>query len=272
MTATTAPTPAEVRPRQPREPLPKWVPGLAGVVIMLVIWQIVGMTMFESASGQHLVPTPPQIIAEMFDDGWAFYWANIKTTASEAFWGWTYGNAIAVILAVSFVQVPFLERALLRLAVAVYCLPIIAVGTIFAVIFEGSTSKIVLAAMAVFFPTMVGMVVGLRSADRNSLDLVRAYGGGSWRQLVKVRLRACLPSLFAALRIAAPAAVLGAVIGEYIGGESGLGVAMIASQQASAVETTWGLALAITALSGVGYAITAFVGDRLTTWAPKVER
>ena len=169
-------------------------------------------------------------------------------------------------------QVPFVERALLRLAVAVYCLPIIAVGTIFAVIFEGNTAKVVLAAMAVFFPTMVGMVVGLRSADRSSLDLVRAYGGGSWRQLTKVRLRACLPSLFAALRIAAPAAVLGAVIGEYIGGESGLGVAMIASQQASAVETTWGLALAITALSGVGYAITAFVGDRLTTWAPKVER
>ena len=169
-------------------------------------------------------------------------------------------------------QVPFLERALLRLAVAVYCLPIIAVGHDLRRHLRGQHAKIVLAAMSVFFPTMVGMVVGLRSADRNSLDLVRAYGGGSWRQLVKVRLRACLPSLFAALRIAAPAAVLGAIIGEYIGGESGLGVAMIASQQASAVETTWGLALAITALSGVGYAITAFVGDRLTTWAPRVER
>src|SRR4029078_1522950 len=121
MTAPPPPPPAGVRPKQPREPLPKWVPGLAGVVIMLVIWQIVGMTMFESASGQHLVPTPPQIIAEMLDDGWAFYWANIKTTASEAFWGWTYGNAIAVILAIAFVQVPFLERALLRLPAARVC-------------------------------------------------------------------------------------------------------------------------------------------------------
>ena len=97
MTATTAPTAPEVRPKQPRQPLPKWVPGVAGVVILLVVWQIVGMTMFESAGGQHLVPTPPQIVAQMFDDGWAFYWANIKTTASEAFWGWTYGNAIAIL-------------------------------------------------------------------------------------------------------------------------------------------------------------------------------
>lgn len=272
MTATTAPPSAAARPKEPRQPLPTWVPGLAGVVILLVAWQIIGMTMFKSAGGQHLVPTPPRIIGQMFDDGWSFYWANAKTTVTEAFWGWVYGNAIAIFLAVAFVQVPFVERALLRLAVAIYCLPIIAVGTIFAVIFEGSTAKIVLAAMSVFFPTLVGMVVGLRSADRTSLDLVRAYGGGSWRQLTKVRLRTCLPSLFAALRIAAPAAMLGAVIGEYIGGESGLGVAMIASQQASAIETTWGLALAITALSGVAYALTAFVGNRLTTWAPKVDR
>src|SRR6476469_210716 len=94
MTAATAPSAAEVRPKQPREPLPKWVPGVVGVAILLVVWQIIGMTMFESAGGQHLVPTPPQIIGQMFEDGWTFYWDNIKTTATEAFWGWFYGNAM----------------------------------------------------------------------------------------------------------------------------------------------------------------------------------
>jgi ABC-type nitrate/sulfonate/bicarbonate transport system permease component len=85
----------------------------------------------------------------------------------------------------------------------------------------------------------------------------------------KVRLRASLPSLFAALKLAAPAALLGAIIGEYLGGESGLGVAMIASEQSLNVERTWGIALVATAVAGLAYSLISFIGARLTTWAPK---
>ncbi len=70
---------------------------------------------------------------------------------------------------------------------------------------------------------------------------------------MKVRIRAALPSLFAALRIAAPAAILGAIIGEYLGGESGLGVAMIASQTSYEVSRTWGLAIVAGLLAGIAY-------------------
>jgi ABC-type nitrate/sulfonate/bicarbonate transport system permease component len=120
----------------------------------------------------------------------------------------------------------------------------------------------------VFFTTLVGTLVGLRSADKTALDVVHAYGGGAIKKLTKVRLRAALPSLFVALRIAAPAAVLGAIIGEYVGGESGLGIAMIASQSGLRVATTWGIALCATAIAGIGYGVTAFIGRRLTPWAP----
>ena len=64
--------------------------------------------------------------------------------------------------------------------------------------------------MSVFFTTVVGCLLGLRAAPRTSLDLVRAYGGSAWTMLRKVQLIAALPSLFAALKIAAPAAFLGA--------------------------------------------------------------
>ncbi|HTD49972.1 MAG TPA: ABC transporter permease subunit, partial [Acidimicrobiia bacterium] len=83
------------------------------------------------------------------------------------------------------------------------------------------------------------------------------------------RLRAALPSLFVALRIAAPAAVLGAIIGEYVGGESGLGIAMIASQSGLRVATTWGIALCATAIASIAYAFTALIGRMLTPWAPQ---
>jgi len=106
--------------------------------------------------------------------------------------------------------------------------------------------------MAVFFTTLIGMLIGL-AARTHQLDLVYAYGGGAFRKLIKVRLWACLPSLFASLRIAAPAAVLGAIIGEYLGGYRGLGVAMIVSEQSLDVARTWGIALVSTAVGSLGY-------------------
>ena len=113
------------------------------------------------------------------------------------------------------------------------------------------------------------MIVGLRSADRTSLDVVRAYGGSSLTQMRRVRIKASLPSLFAALRIAAPAAVLGAIIGEYMGSDSGLGVSMINSQQALQIERTWAIAITATALAGIAYGITALVARLLHPLGPE---
>jgi ABC-type nitrate/sulfonate/bicarbonate transport system permease component len=246
-----------------------WLPGALGLAAVLVAWELAGRTVFADS---RVVPPPTAIVAQLFKDGLAFYWPNIVTTLREAATGWLYGNVIAIALAVAFVQIPLVERALLQLALASYCLPVIAIGPVLAVLFSGDTPKVILAALSVTFTTLVGTLVGLRSADRTSLDLVRAYGGGSWMQLWKIRLRASLPSMFAGLRIAAPAAMLGAIIGEYLGAESGLGVAMINSQQSLAVERTWGIALVATALSGAAYGLTALVGRLLTPWAPRVTR
>jgi ABC-type nitrate/sulfonate/bicarbonate transport system permease component len=146
---------------------------------------------------------------------------------------------------------------------------VIAIGPILQIIFNGQNPKIILAALSVFFTTLVGTLVGLRSADPIALDVVHAYGGGSVQKLRKVRIRSALPSLFVALRIAAPAAVLGAIIGEYVGGESGLGIAMIASQSGLRVATTWGIALVATLIASVAYGVTALAGRLLTPWAPR---
>ncbi|SDT69130.1 ABC transporter permease [Actinoplanes derwentensis] len=243
--------------------------GVAGIAGLLAVWEVVGRT---AGVESRTVPPPTAILRQLGTDGFAFYWPNVETTLREAGLGWLWGNAIAVVLAVLFVQIPLLERALLQLALVSYCLPVIAIGPVMAVLFSDDTPKVILAAISVVFTTLVGALVGLRSADRTSLDLVRAYGGGRWTELWRVRLRASLPSLFAGLRIAAPAAMLGAIIGEYLGAESGLGVAMINSQQSLAVERTWGIALVATALSGAAYGLTALVGRLLTPWAPRTAR
>jgi ABC-type nitrate/sulfonate/bicarbonate transport system permease component len=253
-----------------RRERPPWVSAVIGIVALLVIWQIIGQTIFGGPNG--LVPPPTHIIDQMRTDGFMFYWHNARTTMHEAFFGWMWGNGLAIVLAFTFLILPSLERPLIRLGITSYCIPIIAIGTILQISFNGQTPKIIIAAMAVFFTTLIGTLVGLRSADKTALDVVHAYGGGAVKKLTKVRLRYALPSLFAALRIAAPAAILGAIIGEYLGAESGLGVAMIASEQSLQIERTWGIALVAAGLAGIAYALTAFVGRMLTPWAPKRAR
>src|SRR5690606_31828243 len=115
---------------------------------------------------------------------------------------------------------------------------------IFQVTLDGDAPRSTLAGLAVFFTTLVGTIVGLRACDRASVDVIRALGGGRASVLRKARVRAALPDYFAALKISAPAAILGAIVGEFIGGsEDGLGVALIAARANADPARVWGIAL-----------------------------
>lgn len=242
----------------------KRVAGAVGVVGVLLFW-ILAAEIWGVRKG---IPQPWSVATHLVDD-WHFYPAHLKATLARAGRGYLIGNAVAIGLGLAFVLVPFVEKALMQLAVATYCLPIIAIGPILQVVLSGDAPKVALSALSVIFTTLIGVLVGLRSADRTSLELVKAYGGGSVMQLRKVRLRAALPSTFTALQIAAPASVLGAIIGEYMGGERGLGIFMINSQQALDVPRTWGVALVSTAVAGIGFALTSLIARWLTPWAPR---
>jgi ABC-type nitrate/sulfonate/bicarbonate transport system permease component len=242
----------------------KSVGGLVGIVGILLIWEIGAHLL----AGKHILPTPPQVVVEMWNDR-SYYWPNMLVTLREAGKGYLAGNVLAIALAIVFVQVPIAERLLMRLAVASYCVPLVAVAPILIVVTSGDTPKAALAAIAVLFTTLISTLLGLRSVDRSTVDLVRSCGGGSWMTLRKVRLKAALPGLFAGLRIAAPAALLGAIIGEYLGADSGLGAALIQAQTSFSVTETWGLAVFIAALAGIVYALTSFAGRLLMPWSAK---
>ncbi len=239
--------------------------AVAGPVILIAVWWILALTVF---AGKHTVPTPIGVVTKFWSDR-SLYGDNMPVTLTEAGFGYLWGNLLALFLAGVVALVPMLEKTVLRLAIISYCLPVIAIGPVLNIVMNGNSPKITLAALSVFFTTLVGALLGLRSADRVSLDAVRAYGGGRWAMLTKVRLRSAMPATFAGLKIAAPAALLGAIIGEYLGGDSGLGIAMINSEQALEVNRTWGIALLVTLLALAGYILTELIAKWLTPWAPK---
>ncbi len=249
--------------------LPPVIGGLIGFALLVVLWEVLALTVFhEHGSG---VPTPTSVVSKFWSD-WqgGLYGRNIKQTAKEAITGYLVANVLAIVLAVAFVQVPLIEKALLRVAVASYCLPIIAIGPILTFVLNGDAPKSALAGLLVFFPSLIGVLVGLRSADRSALDVIRSSGGGSWSQLFKVRLRAALPSTFAALQVAAPSAILGAMIGEYLGAQSnGLGIMMIQAEGAIESARLWGVAILCTVAGGVAYLLTGVLGRLVAPWAPR---
>ena len=251
-----------------RTGLPAWLGGMIGAVLLVALWEVLALTVFHKIGSG--VPTPTSVVSKWWSDyRKGLYGTNLRQTLKEAATGYVVANILAIVLAIAFVQVPVVEKALLRIAIASYCLPIIAIGPILSFVLHGDAPKSALAGLLVFFPTLVGCAVGLRSADGTILDLIRASGGGSWSQLWKVRLRAALPSTFAALQVAAPSAILGAIIGEYLGRQdNGLGIMMINAQGSLETARIWGIALLSTGIGGVLYAVTGLVGRAAAPWAP----
>ncbi len=232
---------------------------------VIAAWWLISVVFFSTSKA---VPTPWSVVAQFPKDGWSFFWGNASVTLRYAFEGFLWGNGAALAIAALVLLIPLLEPVATQLAVISYCMPLTAIGPLLLVIFGGRIPTIFLAALSVFFTTLIGSLLGLKAADVTSLDLVQAYGGGRWKQLTKVRVIAALPSIVSSLKIAAPAAMLGAIIGEYLGGlDNGLGVALTVAQQQNNVPRAWALALVTGALAGLGFALFSLAGKLVTPWS-----
>ena len=150
-------------------------------------------------------------------------------TFREAFGGLVIGALLGLGLAVVFVHSPFLERALVPYVVASQTVPIIAIAPVVVIWLQaGWLSVAVISAYLTFFPMTIAGLRGLRSPDPRALELMRSYAASPRDVLLKVRLPAAAPYLFAALKIAATASVVGAIIGELPSGiRDGLGGAIL---------------------------------------------
>lgn len=259
--------------------LPSWATGFIGVSATIGVWWILAITAFANVglgtnSDVGAIPTPLQVVQQIIEDGWGFYFRNGSVTLTEAAIGFAWGNGLALVFAAVALLVPKVENLTTQIAIITYCVPIVAIGPIVRLIVgapgsgEPAGAAIVLAALSVFFTTMIGALTGVKSTDQRMLDVVSAYGGGAWQKVAKVQLLSALPSIFAAFKIAAPAAFLGAILGEYVGGpDLGFGPAMVNAQQTLEVARVWGVALVSGLLAGAGYALFSLLGKILTPWA-----
>jgi ABC-type nitrate/sulfonate/bicarbonate transport system permease component len=190
-------------------------------------------------------------------------------TLKSAAIGFVLGNAAAAVLATIALAVPRIERLISGVALVFFCLPFVATGPILRVIYGvGDGPQIVLAALATYYTTYLCLLVGLRSMPASWLDLVRSYGRGRVSEIMHVRAMASLPYLTAGLQIGAPAAFLGAMVGEFTGAERGLGVLSIRAMRGLDVDMTWAIAALAATISALAFWLFGWLGRRLGAGPP----
>lgn len=199
-----------------------------------------------------------EISLGQFLAGAAFY------TWREAAIGFLVGALLGLVLATIFVHSRLLERAIVPYVVASQTIPIVALAPMIVYAFGPNvTSVVIIATYLTFFPVTIAMIRGLRAPDPRALELMRSYAAGRWAIYRKVRLPASLPYLFTALKIAATASIVGAIIGEGPGGiPDGLGRAIINfnQQYISGPEKLWA-AILVSSILGISFFVVIRVAE-----------
>jgi len=237
---------------------------VVGILAALLAWELAARVL----EGSYLL-AGPVAVAQWLAANAGLVARALLVTLEAAALGFLIGNLVGVVLALVCLLLPRIERLLALLALIVFCLPLVASGPILRVLWgPGTGPQVTLAALAVYYTTFLPLMVGLRAAPASWFDLVRSYGRGRWTELREVRAPASLPYLIAGLQIAAPAALLGAIVGEFTGAERGLGVLAIQAMRALEVTATWGIATIAAAVSLLAYAALGWLGQRFGAAPP----
>jgi len=216
----------------------------------------------------YIAPTPIQVVRTLVTE-LPLLLRNFLPTALESLIGFLIGNTVAILVAVIFVHEKRLEAAFYPIAVFINTIPVLAKAPILVLIFGlGMTSKVVIAAFICFFPTLANMVRGLQSVNPQSLELMRVLSASRAEVFWKLRVPSSLPFLFSALKIASTTSVLGAIVGEWIGADLGLGALIIEATHNFRSPLLYATIFLASGWAVVFFAVIGFAERRIVTWKP----
>ncbi|HYB70368.1 MAG TPA: ABC transporter permease [Candidatus Bathyarchaeia archaeon] len=176
-----------------------------------------------------LVPSPPATV-QAFVDGRATLWENTPITIAEIVLGFLVGSLLGIGFGVVIGQSRWAEVIFTPYLVVSQAVPKVALAPILIIVLGyGLASKVAVAALIAFFPLLENTIGGLRQVDPDSLRLLRSLGATRWQIFMKLRVFSALPLIFAGLRIAAVLATVGAIVGEFVAGNRGLGALLVTS-------------------------------------------
>jgi ABC-type nitrate/sulfonate/bicarbonate transport system permease component len=210
---------------------------------------------------------PPSAIGKSIIENWAMLLEHTWVTAQSALIGFAIAFVVGVGSAILVTSSRILERSLYPVIIATNAIPVIAIAPILLIWFGyGLTPKIIVVALICFFPIAVNTIDGLRSVDRDMVNLLRSLGASRWATFRLVRFPSSLPYLFSGTRIAAAVSVIGALVAEWVGSSAGLGYLMIRSASQFLTDRVFA-AIFIAALMGIAMFVSISLLERwLLPW------
>ena len=246
------------------------------LVVILVLWEW-GVPYFEIPN--YVLPTPSAIATALwrgldaapFDRGG--YWLHTGVTVTEVLLGFFIGSGVGLLLGIVISQFRILEATLRIYLVAIQSLPKIALAPIIVLWFGfGLTSKVVITCLLTFFPLLVNSMAGFKAVDTDRLELMRALGANPWQIFWKVRLPSAMPYIFAGLDMAAVFAVVGAVVGEFVGAQSGLGTLILSMNAQMDISGTFSVFIILALVGLIIHKALRMVERRVLFWSGEEQR
>jgi len=232
------------------------------LVFILVVWQVF-LELFHVDS--FIGRTPSDVWnfltnSQTGADARQQLWEASVTTLTDAGLGLFAGASVAVIVALVFNLAPTAEHTFMPIAIVLRSVPLVAMTPLITLIFgRGLMGVTVIAGIVTFFPVLVNVSLALRSTPKAAIDLCHAYGADATTTLRKVQIPTALPAFFASLRIAAPLALIGAQLAEFLATGKGLGYLMLQSMTLSNYNLLWSAVVLVTIYSVIVYSIIAAI-------------
>jgi NitT/TauT family transport system permease protein len=243
---------------------------------LLPVAGIAGFILFWAALvyGLHVPPfvaPSPAAVVETLVGNLPKLMENLLPTAIEAVSGFVIGNLAAIVLATAFVHQKSLQEAFFPIVVLINTIPVVAKAPILVLLLgNGMEPKIAIAALICFFPTLVNMVRGLESVNPQAMELMRVLSASKTEVFFKLRLQNSLPYLFSALKIAASTAVIGAIVGEWIGSVAGIGALIIQAMYAFDSAMLYATVVVGSTFSVCFFLVISAIERLMVRWQPPV--
>jgi NitT/TauT family transport system permease protein len=222
-------------------------------LLLLAAWQ--ALVVFGKLPA-FVLPAPIATAATLGEPG--YHWIfNTLATAFEVYGGYVLGVGAAVALALLFCWFRTVEKLLMPVLVSFNMIPKVALGPLVIVWFKyGIGPNILIAFSICFFPVLLTTVRGLREVDPELLDLIHSLKGSKWQLFTKIQLPSALPYVFSGMKVGAILAVAGAIVGEFLGSDRGLGYLMMQVQESL---DTPAMFMALLLITMIGMSLYGFV-------------
>jgi NitT/TauT family transport system permease protein len=207
----------------------KLLPWLATPLVLAIFFVAWDVFVRVYDISELVLPPPTTVFASLVDlVGDPATWDHAEVTATETIGGFLIALGSGVLVGVLLGKVPWLERSLRPLIVAMQVVPKVALIPLFVIWFGfGMTSKVIMSAMLAFFPIMLNVQLGVRSVDAGQRDVMRSFDASRWQTFRHLDLKSTMPYVFAGMEVGIVFAIIGTIVGEYLGGSEGLGYLVV---------------------------------------------